>query len=46
MALDAELTPLDAKRVLDATRNTFDASKGINEATLLNLARGVKAGLL
>ena len=46
MQLDKELTPLQAKRVLDVAKDTFDHTKGINEAHLINLARGVKADLL
>jgi len=46
MQLDNELTEMQAKAVLEAMKNTYDHVKGINEAIILNLARGVKGGLL
>jgi len=46
MQLDSELSEQQAKQVLDALKNTYDHVKGINEAIILNLARGVKGGIL
>jgi len=46
MQLDPELSKKQAKQVLDAMKTTYDHVKGINEAIILNLARGVKGGLL
>jgi len=46
MQLDNELSILQAKRVLYWTGKLYNNAKGINEASLLNLARGVKSNLL
>jgi len=46
MGLVPTLTIIEAKKVLDAAKYSFDNTKGINEAHLINLARGVKGGLL
>jgi len=46
MQIDGELTKVEAKRVLYWAGKMYDNSKGINEAVLLNLSRGVKSGLL
>jgi len=44
--LDGDLTIKQAKETLMALKNTYDHVKGINEAIILNVIRGVKAGLL
>jgi len=46
MQLDSDLTPHQAKEVLNVMKYTYNHVKGINEAIILNLIRGVKGGLL